>query len=138
MSAQVNATVVRRYFEEAQNQRKLEVLAEIVAPNLLQGTKAAVGRILTAFPDYQITIKAQIAEADKVATVWSITGTHRGEWMSPLGTIAPTGQKVTYTGTTTVRIVDGKIAEVLGSNHDHLGLLQQIRALPAVAPRPGA
>jgi hypothetical protein len=37
-----------------------------------------------------------------------------------------------------VRVTDGKIADVIGSNHDHLGILQQIGALPAIAPRPGA
>ncbi len=94
--------------------------------------------IVAAFPDYHISIKDQIAEGDRVATVWTIRGTHHGEWMSPMGPIAPSGKQVTFTGTTTLRVTDGKIAEIIGTNHDHLGLLQQLGALPAVAPRPGA
>jgi predicted ester cyclase len=92
----------------------------------------------TAFPDYQFIIDEQLAEAGKVATVWTGTGTHEGEWASPIGPVAPTGKAVTWTGTTTLRVVEGKIAEVIGSNWDHLGILQQLGALPATAPRSGA
>jgi hypothetical protein len=42
---------------------------------------------------------------------------------------------VTWTGPTTLGIAEGKIAEVIGSNWDHLGILQQLGALPAAAPR---
>ena len=138
MSPDDNKTVVLRYFEEVHNQRKLTVMDEIFTPDLGESTKKAIAMIVTAFPDYHISIKDQIAEADKVVTVWTISGTHQGEWMSPMGTIAPTGKQVSYTGTTTVRVTDGKIAEIIGTNHDHLGLLQQMEALPAIAPRPGA
>ncbi|MDQ4077252.1 MAG: ester cyclase [Chloroflexota bacterium] len=138
MSTEENKSVVRRYFEEVNNQRKLAVIDEIIAPDLAEPTRGAVGRVAAAFPDYHISITDQIAEGDKVATVWTLTGTHQGEWMSPMGAIAPTGKQVTYTATTTLRIADGKIAEVIGTNHDHLGLLQQMGALPATAPRPGA
>ena len=92
----------------------------------------------TAFPDYRITIDDQLAEADIVATVWTATGTHKGEWASPIGPVPATGKAVTWTGTTTLRIADGKIADVIGSNWDHLGILQQLGALPATAPRSGA
>ena len=52
--------------------------------------------------------------------------------------MAPTGTAVTWTGATTLRLVEGKIAEVIGNSWDHLGLLQQLSALPATAPRSGA
>lgn len=138
MSTEKIKTIVRRYFEEVHNERTLALIDEIMAPDLAEPTSAAVGLIVTAFPDYHIRIMDQIAEGDKVATVWTLSGTHQGEWMSPMGSIAPTGRQVTYTGTTTLRVSDGKIAAVIGSNHDHLGLLQQIGALPAVASRSGA
>jgi predicted ester cyclase len=97
-----------------------------------------VAAFRTAFPDYRITIPAQVAEADLVATVWRTTGTHRGEWPSPPGPIAPTGRSISFTGTTTPRVADGRIAGVVGTNHDHLGRLRQMGALPAGKPRPGA
>ena len=65
-------------------------------------------------------------------------GTHQGEWPSPLGPIAPTGKPISFTGTTTLRVTEGRIVEVVGTNHDHLGILQQMGALPAGRPRPGA
>ncbi|HEV2123318.1 MAG TPA: hypothetical protein VGW38_11155 [Chloroflexota bacterium] len=34
--------------------------------------------------------------------------------------------------------LDGKIAEVIGTNWDHLGILQQMEALPAFGSRSGA
>ncbi len=138
MSPEENKSVVRRYFEEVHNQRKLDVLDEIFTPDLAQATRGVITMMVVAFPDYLISITDQVAEEDKVATVWTISGTHLGEWMSPMGTVPPSGQRVTYTGTTTLRVTGGKIADVIGSNHDHLGILQQIGAVPAIAPRSGA
>jgi len=48
----------------------------------------------------------------------------------------PTG--IARTGTTTLRVTDGQIAEVVGTNHDHLGILQQMGVVAAADPRPGA
>jgi predicted ester cyclase len=138
MSTAGNKAVVRRYFEEVHNGRAVAVLDEIAAPTLLGPTRGVVAAFQTAFPDYRITIKAQVGEGDLVATVWSCSGTHWGEWPSPIGPITPTRRPVTFTGTTTLRVSDGRIAEVVGTNHDHLGILQQMGALPAVAPRSGA
>ncbi len=138
MSTETNKAIVRRYFEEVHSQRNTGLIDEIISPELAGPTRNVVAMAQKAFPDYQITIKEQLAEGDKVATVWTLSGTHEGEWESPIGAIAPTGKRVSYTGSTMLRIRDGKIVEVLGSNHDHLGLLQQMGAIPAVAPRPGA
>jgi len=138
MATHDNKAIARRYFDEVLNQRNFDRIDALFAPNLIAPTRGAVMRIHNAFPDAHITLTDQIAEDDQVATVWSLTGTHKGEWESPMGPIAPTGKQVQYTGTTTLRITDGKITEVIGTNHDHLGLLQQLGALPATAPRSGA
>jgi predicted ester cyclase len=92
----------------------------------------------TAFPDFEITVGEMVAERDVVATVWTGQGSHQGEWQSPLGPIPATGKHITWTATTTVRLQGGKIAETIGTNWDHLGILQQMEALPSVAPRSGA
>jgi hypothetical protein len=52
--------------------------------------------------------------------------------------VASIGKVVSWSGTTTVRIAGGKIAEVIGTNWDYLAILQQLGALPATAPRSGA
>jgi predicted ester cyclase len=138
MSTAENKALVRQYFDIFHNQRKLDIGERILGSELLTPTLDMAALMRTAFPDYQIVIDDQVAEADMVATVWTASGTHKGEWASPIGPVPATGKAVTWTGTTTLRIVDGKIAEVIGTNWDHLGILQQLGALPATAPRPGA
>ncbi len=138
MSTAENKDLVRQYFEVFHNQRQLDIGERILGPELLTPTLGVAAMMRTAFPDYRITIDEQLAEADMVATVWTGTGTHQGEWASPIGPVPATGEAVTWTGTTTLRIAEGKIAEVIGSNWDHLGILQQLGALPATAPRSGA
>jgi len=138
MSTVENKALVRQYFEVFHNQRQLDLGEQIFASDLLTPTLDMAAMMRTAFPDYRITIDDQLAEADLVATVWTASGSHQGDWASPMGPVAATGKAVTWTGTTTLRIVDGKIAEVIGTNWDHLGILQQLGALPATDPRSGA
>ena len=138
MSAEENRAVVRRYFEEFHNGREHDIIEEIIAPDLIEPTRRATEMLLTAFPDYRLTIEDQIAEGDRVATVWTGSGTHQGEWESPAGSVAPTGRQLTWTGTTTLRLSEGKISDVIASSWDHLGILQQLGAVPTTEPRTGA
>jgi predicted ester cyclase len=138
VKAEENKAVVRRYFEEFHNGREHAILEEIMGPDLLEPTRQVTHMLLTAFPDYQITIEDQIAEEDKVATVWTGSGTHQGVWESPAGSIAPTGRQLTWMGTTTLRFFEGKISEVIASSWDHLGILQQLGAVAVTEPRTGA
>jgi predicted ester cyclase len=138
MSIAENKALVRQYFEVVHNERQLNIGDSILGSELLTPTLDVAAMMRTAFPDYRITIDDQLAEADMVATVWTASGTHQGEWASPIGPMPATGKAVTWTGTTTLRIAEGKITEVIGTNWDHLGLLQQFGALPATAPRSGA
>lgn len=138
MSTEENKAVVRRYFEEFHNKRASTILEQIVASSLVEPTRQATDRLRAAFPDYQITIDDQVAEGDRVATVWTGQGTHHGEWTSPAGSVAPTGTSVTWTATTTLRLEGGKIADVVATHWDHLGILQQLGAIESLAPRTGA
>ena len=79
MSVEENKAIVRRYFEEFHDGREHSILEEITAPDLLEPTRRATDTLLAAFPDYRITIEEQLAEEDKVATVWTGSGTHQGE-----------------------------------------------------------
>src|SRR5690349_25043534 len=111
MSLTDTKSVVQRYFDEIINLGHFDHINDLFAPNLVEFTRTNVTRTRTAFPDAHIAICDQIAEGDKVATVWTLTGTHQGAWDSPMGVIAPTGRPVSYTGTTCLRITDGKIVE---------------------------
>ena len=86
---------------------------------------------MSAFPNTTMRITEIVAEGDMIATHWTATGTHTGELMG----MAPTGRDVTVGGIQFDRIRDGKIVESHGL-FDALGLLQQIGAVPAVAPAP--
>ena len=69
----------------------------------------------------QFTIEEQIAEGDKVATRWTVTGTHKGDYRG----ISPDGKVGTNTGITIHRIAGGKMVESW-VNSDDLGMLQQL------------
>lgn len=92
---------------------------------------------LAAFPDLRIVPDQLVAEGDHVVSQWTATGTHEGDFFG----IAPTGRRVTWTGIQFFRLECGKIAESWGEA-DHLGLRQQLGALPApgtpVAATPAA
>jgi len=133
MSAE-NKAVARRYFEEVWNQQKPAVLDQIIAKGAIdhdpanpslpvgpEGQKQLFTKYNAAFPDSRFTVDAIIAEGDLVAVRWSVRGTHQGI----LEGLAATKKQVNLTGTTTMRIVSGKIAE-MWNNWDALGLLQQV------------
>lgn len=121
--------VVRRYFDEYHTGRNASIVGEIVVDELREPTDQLRLALLTGFPDYSVEIRNQVSEGDKVATVWTVRGTHDGTWESPIGPVAASGKPVEWTGTTTVRVVDGRIAELIGSNWDHLSILEQAGAI---------
>ena len=138
MSAEESKLVFRRYLEEFHSQRQLELADEILGAELRESTVGLARMLRTAFPDFRIRVLDQVAEGDKVATVWEAEGTHEGEWQSPIGPIGGTGKHITWGGTTTVRVANGQMVDVIGSNWDHLGMLQQMGVIPNTAPRSGA
>ena len=138
MASETAKAVVRSYFDVFHNQRREDIAEDILATDLLEPTRVATERLRAAFPDYQFTINALLAEDDVVATVWTGGGTHQGAWMSPIGVIQATGKRVTWTATTTLQVTGDKITAVIASNWDHLGILQQLDAIPLADQRPGA
>ena len=90
----------------------------------LEGAKQLID-LWSAFSERKLTIEDSIAEGDKVAVRFSITGKHTGEMMG----IAPTGKTIHIIGTGIFRVVDGKTTDNW-VNFDALGLLQQLGAVP--------
>lgn len=138
MSIDESRSVVRSYFDDFHNGRNDSVLADIITGDLLPETQRATERLRIAFPDYSLHIEEMVAGEDLVATVWTATGTHKGQWDSPIGPVPATGKQITWTGTTTLRVEGGKIVDVIGSNWDHLGILQQLGVVATTQPRSGA
>jgi steroid delta-isomerase-like uncharacterized protein len=146
--SEANKVLSRRFIEEIWNNRKTSAIDELVASNYVRhsssgpdfgGGPDAVRKMtsyyLSAFPDTHFTIDDTIAEGDRVAVRWTVHATHRGDFEG----VAPTGKPVTVTGTTLVRIVNGKLVEGWES-FDALGLMQQIGGLqrPATQRARGA
>jgi steroid delta-isomerase-like uncharacterized protein len=138
VSVEENKAVVRRWFEELFNAGNLEVADEIIAadhvnhdptlpdiPSGPEGQKQVVNLYRGAFTNAHISVEDQLAEGDRVATRWTGSGTHQGEFMG----VAPSGNQVTVTGITINRVSGGKIAESW-TNYDALGMMQQIGAVP--------
>jgi steroid delta-isomerase-like uncharacterized protein len=145
--AQENSALIRRWFDEVWNKGRMEAIDEMASPDVighgqaqhatdvgLEEFRGFAKDLLSAFPDMKVTIDYIVEQGDKVVARWTATMTHKGNFLG----FAPTGSKVTVTGTTTQRISGGKIVEGW-DNWDQLGLLVQIGAVPAahfVAPAP--
>ncbi len=136
MSTEENKALFRRVLEEIFNKGNFAVANEIYEKDFVahippdefkgpEGIKQFVSAQRNAFPDLNITIQDQVAEGDMVATRWTLAGTHKGN----LRDIAPTGKKVTVSGSTIVRISNSKIAEGW-TNMDALGMMQQLGVVP--------
>jgi predicted ester cyclase len=70
------------------------------------------------------TIEDLIAEGDKMVARWRSHATHQGDYMG----IAPTGNRVKFTGISFYRIEGRKIAESW-TVEDQFGLMGQIGAV---------
>ena len=129
MTPHEHKAIVRRFFEEAWNQGKLDVIDEVFAPIVifngqpvpLETIKQSLAGRRAAFPDIQVTIEDQVAEGDKVSTRRTWRGTHQG----PYRGLAPTGKRVTWTQISIVRLSEGRIVEDWPVA-DELSLLQQL------------
>jgi predicted ester cyclase len=86
MTPDEHKAIVRRFFEETRNQRKLDVIDEVFAPTVvfngqplaLEVIKQSLAGRRAAFPDIQVTVEDQAAEGDKVSTRRTWRGTHQG------------------------------------------------------------
>lgn len=132
MSVEQNKAIMRRYVEEVWNRGNIAVISEFVAPNHvghragkdikgLAEFKDWVTSNRNAFPDLHFEIHSQIAEEDMVVNTWTLTGTHKGEFMG----IAATGKKFTVPGVSIYRLSEGKQVESWGY-WDRLPVLQQL------------
>jgi steroid delta-isomerase-like uncharacterized protein len=87
--------------------------------------KEILTRFRATFGDGDMQITDVIAEGDRVVLRWRFSATHQGEFLG----IPPSGKRLTWTGITVNRIVNGKIAEEEGEE-DMAGLFRQLGILP--------
>ena len=134
--AENNRAVIRRYFDRWANHADVTVADALMVPDLelinppsrltsLADYKRSMAGFHEAFPDLRFEVEDLIAEGDRVVARWTFHGTNRGAFLGQ----PPTGRTVTFTGTSTFRLRDGRIHQIW-VNMDRHGMLQQLGLLP--------
>ncbi|MBI3303715.1 MAG: ester cyclase [Deltaproteobacteria bacterium] len=137
-TAEQHKAHIRRYFAEIVSKGNLEAIPDFVAPHIvfrgpytsepvrgIEAFKELIAMLHAAFSDLQITEEDMVVEGDTVATRWTASGIHRGEF---IGT-GPSGKPFRFTGTAFYRIADGKIVEGWAVNNS----LEIVRELSGTA-----
>jgi len=133
----------RRFYEEVLNGRRLEVFDETHTADLVvhdpevpggeirgrDAYKQFIAMMSRALPDYHFTVYQVLAEGEYTVARWTVTGTHKGDYLG----IAPTGARVTMAGMSIERHEGGKVAEAW-VQMDNLGLLRQIGVVKVPEP----
>ena len=144
---QDNKAVVGRWFNDFWGKTcDLRIVDELAASNMLlqyslheprrgrDEIKAFMTGFRKAFPDLNFWGAADlIAEGDYVVGRWEGGGTHTGPAFDDflIGSLpAATGRKMHFTGTTVLRLKDGKIIEEIGLD-DGVTALKQLNLLRA-------
>jgi len=91
----------------------------------LESYKQFISKSREAMPDLHVKIEDKIAEDDKVACRWVVSGTYTVD----LFNIPALGKKATWAGMTIYRFKSGKIVESWWSE-DIYGMLQQLGVIP--------
>lgn len=148
---QQNKAIVGRWFTDFWGKTfNSAVIDEVSAPNMLlkyslhaprRGTsdiKAFMKGFRAAFPDLNFWGTADlIAEGDYVVGQWEGGGTHTGPAFDDflIGALpAATGRKMHFTGTTVLKVVNGKILEEIGLD-DGVTALTQLGLIKPTAGR---
>jgi len=136
-----NKAIVGRWFTEFWGKKcNLAVVDEIAAPDMVlryslheprrgrSDIKAFMTDFRAAFPDLKFWGTADlIAEGEHVVGQWEGGGTHTGPAFSDflMGSLpAATGRKMHFTGTTVLRIQDGRITAEMGLDDGVTALTQ--------------
>ena len=136
MPAEENEALLRRFFEEAVNQRDLSVLGELLAPNYTnhsfhgiepgpEGMREIIAVFYSAFPDLHVVVDEIFAAGERIASRGTLRGTHRGEFMG----LPPTGEQVRFNYTDIWHSSEGKLVETWFLM-DMLGMMQQLGIRP--------
>ena len=127
-----NGRIMRHVFEEVMAQGNLDIIDEVFARDFAghdtageefgrEEFREGVIAMLAAFSDRNVVIADQLVAGDKVATRWHATAVHSAIFNG----IPPTGRRVSMTGISIDRLVDGKIVESWEVTDD-AGLLRQL------------
>jgi steroid delta-isomerase-like uncharacterized protein len=139
VSLEPNKELVRRLYEEAFNEDDLDLVDELVAPDVVthnpiildaptgpDSIRGGLEMIRKAFPDFHVEVEDLIAEGDRVAVLLTMSGTNEGDYRRG----GATGKRGTMRAFFIWRIADGKLAESWGLA-DRFGFLQELGIVPS-------
>jgi steroid delta-isomerase-like uncharacterized protein len=137
VSAEDNKAVIRRLIEEVYNRGNLDVVDELVAPDVfnhpavpehqhgIDAFKHVIEWVREFSSDVHYDMEDIIAEGAKVAVRMTHSGTHTGAVRG----IPPTGKRFSVDYVHWFRVAEGKVAE-LWALRDDLSRLQQLGLVP--------
>jgi steroid delta-isomerase-like uncharacterized protein len=130
-------TLMRRVTEEIWNNRRVDLVDELVAEDFVDHVdipvepsggreryRASVEAIHVAFPDYHEQIEFVVVDADRAVSYVTLTGTHEGELFG----VPPTGMRVEYHSIGILRFEDGRAVERWGIG-DSMTMMGQLGLL---------
>lgn len=134
--SETNKTLVRRFYDEVLNDRRVDVITELAVPDYTEhdplpgqrdGRVGLTDRVTMLLEGLAptFTIEDVIAEGDRVVVRWTNQATHVGTFLG----IPPTGRSCGVAGIDIYRVAEDRLAE-----HwhvvDQLSMLQQLGLLP--------
>ncbi len=140
-----NTTLIKRFFNEVWNERRIETIDEILSPDFIghyehetiQGINSWKEKIyetlIKAIPDFHVEVKDVVADRDMVVTRWQAKGVLSEELFG----VSPSGEEYEFSGISWTRIVDGTIVENWNNwNMSYLlrQLLSEIKTLRGILP----
>ena len=114
-----NSKIVQRWFEEVWNERRPEVIEELITPESvcyaddgpIRGADEFKQRqfypMTAAFPNLRVEVESIIEEGDQVVVRWTATGLHDGEALG----FKATRETASFRGLTWIRVQDQKLIE---------------------------
>jgi steroid delta-isomerase-like uncharacterized protein len=141
VSVEHNKAVTLRLFEEIFNGKRVDLVEEIVAddvvdhngiifaqPERSRGVAEGIRMLLAAFPDLSVAVERLVGEEDFVVAKVRMAGTNTGSYSR---VPEPTGRHAEWDSMVLFRLEDGKIAELWGTT-DRMGMLTQLGILPDI------
>jgi predicted ester cyclase len=129
-----NKALVRRLYEEGFNAGRLDVVDEIVAPDVVthnpiildapsgpDSIRGGITMLRRAFPDLQVEVLDLLAEGDRVAAFLLMSGTNSGDYRRGGATQRRGSMRAFFIW----RVAGGRLVESWGVA-DRFGFLQQL------------
>jgi steroid delta-isomerase-like uncharacterized protein len=135
MSTSANVKELMRRFENAMNARRLDLLDELISPDVVRHCEATPGLVVTnldqlkdflkadaaVFPDNKQTFEHILVDGD-MAAVWA---TYEGTQMGQMGPFPPSEKHAKFSFSGIFRVSEGKIAQ-WWVTWDNLTILRQL------------